>query len=115
MRIQQQNHRRWFPPFDSTRWEFYSDNVGACPVAEAALRARVAGGVDLGPSLPAARVPTLLLQTEGDGSTALAAQQPLLTALPDVRVETLDNTGRLPHLTHPHRLVKSLRAFWEST
>jgi pimeloyl-ACP methyl ester carboxylesterase len=113
MRIQQSNHRHWFPPFDATRWEFFADNVAATPVRDAALRARVAGAVDLGERLPQLRTPTLLIESEGDGRTARAAQETLLAGLPDVRVEKVDNSGRLLHITHPHRLVKLLRSFWD--
>jgi pimeloyl-ACP methyl ester carboxylesterase len=113
MRIQEQNNRRWFPPFDATRWEFHRENIAATPVADAALRARVAGRVDLRTGLPQAPTPTVLIQTEGDGRAAMAAQEDLLSELPDVRVEQLDNTGRLLHLTHPHRLAKLLRSCWE--
>jgi pimeloyl-ACP methyl ester carboxylesterase len=113
MQIQQSNHRRWFAPFDPTRWEFFADNIAATPVRDAALRARVAGAVDLRERLPQLATRTLLIESEGDGRTAKAAQQQLLAGLPDVCVENLDNSGRLPHITHPHRLVKLLRTFWE--
>jgi aminoacrylate hydrolase len=115
MRIQQQNNRRWFPSFDTTRWEFHRQNIAATPASEAALRAHIAARVDLRAGLPQADVPTLLIQTEGDGPAALAAQEDLLSRLPNVHVEQLDNTGRLPHLTHPHRLMKLLRNFWDDS
>jgi pimeloyl-ACP methyl ester carboxylesterase len=113
MRIQQSNHRHWFAPFDPTRWEFFADNIAATPVRDAALRARVAGAVDLCERLPRLATPTLLIEAEGDGRTARAAQESLLAGLPDVRVEKLDNGGRLVHISHPHRLVKLLRGFWD--
>lgn len=113
MRIQQSNHRAWFPPFDPTRWEFFAGNIAATPVREAAARARVAGCVNFCEILPKLATPTLLIDSEGDGRAARTAQQQLLSGLPDARVEQLDNSGRLPHITHPHRLVKLLRAFWE--
>jgi pimeloyl-ACP methyl ester carboxylesterase len=115
MRIQQQNNRRWFPPFDTTRWEFHSKNIAATPASAAALRAHVAARVDLRNGLPQAGVPTMLIQTEGDGRAARTAQHELLSGLPNVRVEHLDNTGRLPHITHPHRLAKLLRTFWDDS
>lgn len=115
MRIQQQNHRHWFPPFDPTRWEFFAANIAATPVRDAALRTGVAGRVDLRKSLAQATTPTLLIQSEGEGRAALAADCELLQCLPQAHVEKLENTGRLPHITHPHRLVKLLRPFWEQT
>ena len=31
--LQTQSHRRWFPPFDRTRWRFLFDNTGSVPLA----------------------------------------------------------------------------------
>lgn len=113
MRIQESNHRRWFPPFDHTRWDFYANNIGATVVADVAMRARVAAAVDLSDELKRTHTPVLIIESEGDGPIARSAQQQLSAGLENARVEAIDNCGRLPHVTHPHRLVKLLRSFWE--
>jgi pimeloyl-ACP methyl ester carboxylesterase len=109
--VQQQNHRRWFPPFDATRWEFLLDNLGMTPTAQLARRMSVMGGVDLRPSLPGVRPPVLLVRTEGEGAVSAACQEELAAALPHAQSEWLHTTGQLPYLTHPHRLAKLVRSF----
>jgi len=109
--IQQQNHRRWFPPFDSTRWEFYRDQMSDTPVRDVAGRATIAGQVDLRPQLAEIDTPVLVIRSEGDGRVATEAQHDMARRLPNGIVECLDHCGSLPHLTHPHRLAKLLRMF----
>jgi pimeloyl-ACP methyl ester carboxylesterase len=115
IRLQTANHQHWFPPFDSTRWEFYSRNALATPVRDIARRALLAHAVDLNAKLDRLQTPILLIACEGDGRMSSVARSQLNERLPACRRESLDNCGRLPHVTHPHRLVKSLRAFWEET
>ena len=115
VRLQMANHRQWFPPFDGSRWDFYFDNIAATPVADVAQRALWAHALTLDSELDRLLTPVLLLNCEGDGRVSSAAQANLAERLPRCRTESLDNCGRLPHVTHPHRLVKSLKAFWEQT
>lgn len=115
VRLQSVNHRQWFPPFDGARWNFYLQNVTQTPVAEIAFRAAIANAVDLRSELGRIQTPVLLIDSEGDGRISSAAQAELASHLAHSRTDSLDNCGRLPHVTHPHRLVKSLRAFWEET
>jgi pimeloyl-ACP methyl ester carboxylesterase len=109
--VQQQNHRRWFPPFDATRWEFLLDNLGATPTAQLARRMSVMSGIDLRPSLPGIRQPVLLVRTEGEGAVSAACQDELAACLPHAQSEWLHTTGQLPYLTHPHRLAKLVKSF----
>lgn len=114
-RVQEQNHRHWFPPFDPTRWRFYRDNIASTPIAAASRRAQLAAAVDFSSELTRIDRPVLIVRSEGDGHLASQAQRELLASLPHARNADLDNCGRLPHITHPHRLVKQLRAFWDET
>ncbi len=109
--FQTQNHRRWFPPFDPTRWQYYLDATGAMPLRELARRADAVSGWDLRGELPKLHIPTLLIRTEGEGQVAAACQSELAQALPCVQTEWMHSTGQLPYLTHPHRLAKLIRAF----
>jgi len=109
--IQLQNHRRWFPPFDTTRWNFFSDNTGATRLTDLAQRAALACDADLRTVLPNIRQPVLLVRSEGDGEVLESCSQVLAGSLPDVRLEPMHGTGQIPFLTHPHRLAKALRSF----
>ncbi len=109
--VQEQNHRRWFPPFDITRWNFYERQMGSTPVRDVARLASIAGRADLRPRLAEITTPVMIVETEGDGSVATQAQQELAGRLARCTVENIDNCGTLPHLTHPHRLAKLLRRF----
>jgi len=112
--IQKQNHRRWFPPFDATRWQFFSDNTGSTRLAELAHRAAIIRDSDLRPLLPTVRQPLLLLRCEGHGQILDACQQELADGLPHACVESMNDTGQIPFLTHPHRLAKVAHAFFEN-
>jgi pimeloyl-ACP methyl ester carboxylesterase len=114
MKIQQRNHRRWFPPFDHTRWDFYRSNIGATEIRQASLRAKLAASLDLTPALCQIRQPVLIIETEGDGRVTTAAQGDLSASLTNSQTVSFDNCGRLPQVTHPHRLAKLLREFWET-
>ncbi|MGD9855005.1 MAG: alpha/beta fold hydrolase [Planctomycetaceae bacterium] len=109
--ILRQNHRSWFPPFDETRWNFFEQLAADTPLRQAADAALIAGRVDLSPRLAEIQTPVLVILCEGDGAVSAQAQQELARRLPCSSVETLDNCGALPQLTHPHRLAKLLRAF----
>ncbi len=109
--IQQQNQRSWFPPFDVTRWDFYSQHIGRTPLRDLAERASLAGGVDLTERMAEINKPLLFISCEGDGRLSTTAQRTLAQRIPHSRVESLDNCGSIPHITHPHRLAKLLRQF----
>jgi 3-oxoadipate enol-lactonase len=112
--VQRQNHRLWFPPFDGTRWQFFSDNTGSVPLADLARRAAIMRDCDLRPLLPAIEQPLLLLRGEGNGQVLDACNQVLADSLPHATVESMNDTGQIPFLTHPHRLAKVVHAFLEA-
>jgi pimeloyl-ACP methyl ester carboxylesterase len=109
--IQRQNHLRWFPPFDATRWRFYLDNSGATRLCELARRGRIARDCDLRSQLGHIEQPVLLVRCEGDGRLLESYGNSLAEALPCATVESLNDTGQIPFLTHPHRLAKIIRPF----
>jgi pimeloyl-ACP methyl ester carboxylesterase len=109
--LQTENHRRWFPPFDATRWQYYLDASGAMPLRELARRAQAIRQFDLRTRLAEISVPTLLVRTEGDGRLSTACQEELQRGLPQATTEFLHTTGQLAYLTHPHRMAKLMRAF----
>jgi pimeloyl-ACP methyl ester carboxylesterase len=113
--VQRQSHRRGFPPFDETRWQFFSDNTGSVPLAEMARRAAIVRDCDLRPLLPAIVQQVLLLRTEGNGKVLDACNQELTDHLRDARVESMNDTGQIPFLTHPHRLSKIVHAYLDVT
>ena len=43
-RIQELNHRRWFPPFDGTRFEFLVESTGSIPLGDLARKAFAVNG-----------------------------------------------------------------------
>ncbi|REJ86337.1 MAG: alpha/beta hydrolase [Planctomycetota bacterium] len=109
--IQEQNHRRWFPPFDHSRFEFLLQNLGETSIAGAARRQAVLGGVDLRSRLAQIDQRVLVVRTEGEGRILAEHQRELQGALPAAVVEEMHNTGQLPYLTHPHRVAKLVRGF----
>ncbi|MCC7418745.1 MAG: alpha/beta hydrolase [Planctomycetaceae bacterium] len=111
--IQTQSHLPWFPPFDLTRWQFFSDDTGQLPLRTLAGRASVLTRCDLTPLLPQIRTPLILIRGEGEGRVSAAASEQLHASLPEATVERMHGCGHLPYLTHPHRLVKLLRPFFK--
>jgi pimeloyl-ACP methyl ester carboxylesterase len=109
--VQRASHRRWFPPFDQTRWQFLADNTGSVRLADLARRGAIIRDSDLRPTLQDVRQPTLLIRTEGQGRGLEASCRMLAEALPDAKIEWLHETGLFPYLTHPHRLAKLIRRF----
>ncbi len=109
--FQTQNHARWFPPFDSTRWQYYLDATGAMPLRELSRRASAIQRFDMRDQFADVSVPVLLIRTEGEGRVAGDCQKDLEQRLTQVEVEWLHTTGQLPYLTHPHRLAKLIRTF----
>ena len=110
-RIQELNHRRWFPPFDGTRFDFLAESTGAIPLADLAQKALAIHPVRLEARLSQVRCPVLLVRTEGQGQLESAGHAALEKGLPDSRTEWLHSTGMHPYLTHPHRLAKLLKTF----
>lgn len=109
-RIQEWNHRRWFPPFDGTRFEFLVESTGRIPLRDLANQALALNRLTLAEPGRVA-VPVLLIRTEGQGTQNSDAQKVLEESLPDVRTESLHSTGLHPYLTHPHRLAKLIKGF----
>lgn len=110
--IGRQNHLPWFPPFDDSRWKFLLEDTGNVPLNVLARRAAVAAKIDIREQLPNIQQPVLIVRTEGEGRIAAAYQEVLHEKLPQSRSERIENTGQVPFLTHPHRLVKLVGPFF---
>lgn len=108
--IQESNHRRWFPPFDGTRFEFLVDSTGQIPLRDLAFKA-LAIHRAAAPDLQDLRIPILLIRTEGQGSREADSHDALQKQLPGAATEWLHSTGLHPYLTHPHRLAKLIKGF----
>ncbi|MFO1022709.1 MAG: alpha/beta hydrolase [Planctomycetales bacterium] len=109
--VARKNHLRWFPPHDVNRWMFYEDLVGQTPLRDIAWRTRLIRDNDLRPDLSKITPPVLLIRGEGDGIVSGQCLDVLQAGLPNAQVEGMHTTGHIPHLTHPHRLAKSIRNF----
>jgi pimeloyl-ACP methyl ester carboxylesterase len=109
--IQRINHRAWFPPFDTTRWDWFRENSGQVAVSALANRSAIVRDSNLVPQLPGIRKPVLLIRCEGEGLIGESCQQALEQGLANVSTERMLGTGHVPYLTHPHRLVKVVRSF----
>ena len=105
------NHRRWFPPIDETRWEFFATDTGRPRASTVAGLARLASGCDFSRDLAAIKTPALIVSSEGDANRHLAAADILANGLPNNRHEVLPNTGHVIFVTHPHRLANLVRPF----
>jgi len=113
-RIQELNHRRWFPPFDGTRFEFLVESTGSIPLADLAQKALAVNGFDVSSRLGEITCPVLLLRTEGEGGLEARSHAQLERGLKGSRTEWMHSSGLHPSLTHPHRLVKLLKSFFSS-
>ena len=113
--VQQANHRRWFPPFDSTRWEFLMENSGFTPAASVAHRAAVIRDTSLVERLQEIQTPIMLIRCEGEGIVPEECHAVMAERLPQATSEHMHTTGHLPYLTHPHRIAKLIRAFLGSS
>ena len=105
-KIQWWNHRRWFPPFDITRWQFLVEDTGSLPIATLARRACLLIESDLRSRLSEIQQPVLLIRSEGEGMVSEQCHRELESGLLNKQTEFLNNCGHLPYLTHPHRLMK---------
>jgi pimeloyl-[acyl-carrier protein] methyl ester esterase len=110
-RIQLHNHRRWFPPFDASRWEFFLANVGRTPARGLCRRLGALRAADFTRRLREIATPILLLRCEGEGAASTDRVEQLRAALPDAGVRFLPHCGHYPFLTHPHVLAKAVREF----
>lgn len=110
-RIFSQNHRPWFPPFDESRWSFAESNLSATPISGLARRASILSDFDFSAQLDRLKTPILLVRCEGDSPIQVTAQDQLEQSIPGVSVEWLHTCGRLPFLTHPHRLKRIVLDF----
>ncbi|MCA9052654.1 MAG: alpha/beta hydrolase [Planctomycetaceae bacterium] len=109
--VTESNHRRWFPPFDPSRWEFLRDNLAQTSTQRFARTVLAAAETQIESRLHALDSPVLLVRSEGEGARLTTAQEQLARELPNVHVEWMHTAGHFPHVTHPHRLVKLLRDF----
>jgi len=110
-RIQLHNHRRWFPPFDASRWEFFLANVGRTPVRSLCRRLGALRAADFTRRLREIATPILLLRCEGEGTACADRVEQLRAALTDAGARFLPHCGHYPFLTHPHVLAKAVREF----
>jgi pimeloyl-ACP methyl ester carboxylesterase len=110
-RFQAVNHQPWFPPFDTSRFEFLIESTGKLLLRDLALRAVALRSFDLSQKLGEIRLPVMLIRTEGEGRIAAESQQQLEKQLKSCRVEWLHSAGQHPCLTHPHRVAKLIQAF----
>jgi pimeloyl-ACP methyl ester carboxylesterase len=109
--IQEQSHRRWFPPYDITRWRFFLENTGQVPISALAQRAAALKTCDLRGRLGEIACPVLLIRTEGEGFVSARSREELEAGLPNASSEYLHTSGHLVYLTHPHRLSKVIQPF----
>jgi pimeloyl-ACP methyl ester carboxylesterase len=112
--VVESNHRRWFPPFDGSRWEFLQSNLAATPTQRFVDQMRAWERPAVSARLGDIRQPVLIVRSEGEGKAATAGQEELAKRLPHARVEWMHSSGHFPHVTHPHRLVKLIRDFLEA-
>ncbi len=111
LRVQQQNHSGYFPPFDPTRYQFLLDELGASPVGQVSHRLIAASQADWSEVVPAIRTPILVVRCEGEGLALAKLSEEFAACLPGVRVESMPLAGHYPYLTHPNRLVKIIKQF----
>ncbi|MEW4490696.1 hypothetical protein AB1L42_21615 [Thalassoglobus sp. JC818] len=107
------NHRPWFPPYDETRFGFLLSETYRVSVSENCRRMLAADATDLSAEVSHIQKRILLLRAEGDGAIINREEDRLEKSLPACDVEWMHTSGHYPFLTHPHRLVKILRAFFE--
>jgi len=111
-RVQELNHRRWFPPFDGTRFEFLVESTGKLTLADLVQKAMAIHRFNIQDHLAEITSPVLLVRTEGQGKIEADGHEVLEKHLPNARTEWLHSTGMHPYLTHPHRLAKLLKQFF---
>ena len=107
------NHRRWFPPLDVDRWQWFLETTGAVPRSWVMTQARAWDRVNLSDDLQQLEFPVLLINAEGTGPRTTSEQEQVLRLLPQGRSTPMHTTGWHTYLTHPHRLKKLLDQFAE--
>ena len=110
-RFQAVNHQPWFPPFDTSRFEFLVDSTGTLPLRDLARRALAVNSFHVEQRLADVMCPVLLLRTEGEGKVTAESQNVLEKKLKSRRVEWMHSAGQHPCLTHPHRVAKLIKTF----
>jgi pimeloyl-ACP methyl ester carboxylesterase len=113
--LQTASHQRAFPPFDASRWGFFTQNAGQTPIRDLAERAALMATADLRNQLSRIEQPVHLIRTEHEGVVSAAGQDELERAIPRVTAESMPLAGQLAYLTHPHRIAKALRSFLAAT
>lgn len=108
-RIQTENHRTWFPPFDGSRWEFLLNNIGSTTTATAMRRIAALKRCDLKGRLAGVKCPTALVIGEGADGRIRKREDELAAELPHVTREQLAYAGHFPYVTHPHVLTRYLK------
>jgi pimeloyl-ACP methyl ester carboxylesterase len=108
--FQAANHRIWFPPQDPDRWAWFLELTGDIPLALMSAQAKAIDGVDLTVDYARLSCPTTIVATEGAGMKSVAVQERIAATADRFRYEYLHSTGQHPYLTHPHRLVKLIKA-----
>jgi pimeloyl-ACP methyl ester carboxylesterase len=109
--VLQNNHARWFPPFDITRLKFLLAETGNVPTRDVARRITMLRGLDLTNQISSLETPTLVVSSEGEAARHRESAAVLAEKLPNARAEEISNTGHVPFVTHPHRLAKLVRQF----
>ena len=107
----QNNHRRWFPPIDPSRWYFLALNVGSVPLRTVARRLRMLDRLDWGERLAGISTPVFVISSEGESARHRAAADRFEEGIPNAKSEQIPNSGHVPFVTHPHRLVKIVKSF----
>jgi lipase len=113
--LQRASHQRAFPPFDASRWGFFTANTSQTPIGDLADRAAVLGAFDLTRETSRIERSVLLLGTEHEGAISAAGREELERLLPAARTEFIPLAGQLAYLTHPHRVAKVVRSFLGET
>jgi pimeloyl-ACP methyl ester carboxylesterase len=109
--LQVASHQRAFPPFDYSRWGFFTANTNQTSIRDLGDRARLMDRTDLRGRLSHVERPVLLLHTEHEGAVSAAGEEELERELPRATSESLPLAGQLAYLTHPHRVAKAVRSF----
>ncbi len=111
LRVQEQNHSGYFPPFDPTRYQFLLDELGATPVGQVSHRLIAASQADWSEVVPEIKSPVMVIRCEGEGLALAKLSEEFTLCLPDCPWESMHSAGHYPYLTHPNRLVKTIKQF----
>lgn len=109
--VQEQNHKRWFPALDPTRWQFFLEDAGQVSLKTLSDRGGLIRDTDLRPYLNEIKQPVLLIQCEGDGLVSRECHRELALGLVHGHSVWMHSSGHVPHMTNPHRLAKYIRDF----